>query len=232
MTFRVLGPAGVEQIATSYAALVRPRAQVRLWHPAHTGQAQIVTVRDRSRREVAAGLATCARCGRPIDPGEPWDLGHDDLDERLYRSGASALQSRDVAEAAHVTAIVKPRLDLAPRLGTRRATSEALGGLGPEQKPFPDGPPGCLHELEVDVYERPPLLLKVLRALRRDCRSRGFRGDALPPAHCRRTLRLWLPARVAASTTRRAPASATAAPRRWPRQSPRCGRPFRSSVAT
>lgn len=27
---------------------------------------------------VAAGLATCWRCGQPINPGEPWDLGHDD----------------------------------------------------------------------------------------------------------------------------------------------------------
>jgi hypothetical protein len=35
-------------------------------------------------REVAAGLATCARCGRPIDPDEQWDLGHDDYDRTLY----------------------------------------------------------------------------------------------------------------------------------------------------
>lgn len=27
---------------------------------------------------VAAGTVTCARCGRPIRPGEPWDLDHDD----------------------------------------------------------------------------------------------------------------------------------------------------------
>ena len=27
---------------------------------------------------VAAGRPTCARCGQPIQPGEPWDLGHVD----------------------------------------------------------------------------------------------------------------------------------------------------------
>ena len=33
---------------------------------------------------VVAGLAACSRCGEPIEPGEPWDLGHDDFDRRFY----------------------------------------------------------------------------------------------------------------------------------------------------
>ena len=33
---------------------------------------------------VAAGLATCARCRERIEPGTPWDLGHDDLNPALY----------------------------------------------------------------------------------------------------------------------------------------------------
>ncbi len=43
--------------------------------------------RRRKRYEslVRAGKATCWRCGLPIDPLAPWDLGHDDHDRRLYR---------------------------------------------------------------------------------------------------------------------------------------------------
>jgi hypothetical protein len=26
----------------------------------------------------------CARCGERIEPGEPWDLGHDDVDRSRY----------------------------------------------------------------------------------------------------------------------------------------------------
>lgn len=33
---------------------------------------------------VASGNATCARCGLPIVPGEPWDLDHDDFDKSRY----------------------------------------------------------------------------------------------------------------------------------------------------
>jgi hypothetical protein len=36
---------------------------------------------------VATGLIRCAnpRCGRPILPGEAWDLGHDEHDRSKYR---------------------------------------------------------------------------------------------------------------------------------------------------
>lgn len=35
--------------------------------------------------KVATGSVTCWRCGEPITPTEPWDLGHDDNDRRHYR---------------------------------------------------------------------------------------------------------------------------------------------------
>jgi hypothetical protein len=42
-------------------------------------------LRKRLARLVQAGQATCWRCGRWIAPGEPWDLGHDDVDRSVYR---------------------------------------------------------------------------------------------------------------------------------------------------
>ena len=29
-------------------------------------------------RKVEAGLVNCGRCGQPIEPGRPWDLGHNE----------------------------------------------------------------------------------------------------------------------------------------------------------
>lgn len=36
------------------------------------------------RQAVAAGEVACARCGRLIVPGAPWDLGHVDGDRSRY----------------------------------------------------------------------------------------------------------------------------------------------------
>lgn len=41
-------------------------------------------IRRRWAPVVARGEATCWRCTQPIDPTEPWDLGHDDHDRTIY----------------------------------------------------------------------------------------------------------------------------------------------------
>lgn len=41
-------------------------------------------LREKHARDVAAGVAVCWRCRRPIRPGEPWDLGHHDVDRSRY----------------------------------------------------------------------------------------------------------------------------------------------------
>jgi len=41
-------------------------------------------LRVRLQRLVDAGLALCARCGKPVLPGQSWDLGHDDHDRSRY----------------------------------------------------------------------------------------------------------------------------------------------------
>jgi hypothetical protein len=50
-------------------------------------------MRRRYALEVRAGNAICWRCGKPIAPDEPWDLGHDDDNPSSHRGPeASALR--------------------------------------------------------------------------------------------------------------------------------------------
>lgn len=37
------------------------------------------------RKRVDAGGVRCWRCGKPILPGHPFDLGHDDVDRTIIR---------------------------------------------------------------------------------------------------------------------------------------------------
>lgn len=41
-------------------------------------------LRKQWARVVDQGGVRCARCGLPISPSEPWDLGHDDFDRSVY----------------------------------------------------------------------------------------------------------------------------------------------------
>ena len=51
-------------------------------------------LRKEFQKLVTAGLAKCARCGELIEPGELWDLAHDDYDRRFYRGAEHARCNR------------------------------------------------------------------------------------------------------------------------------------------
>lgn len=61
--------------------------------------------RERWRPDVEAGLVDCWRCGKPIDPCEPWDLGHDDHDRTRYRGPEHRACNRGAA--AHKAALTR-----------------------------------------------------------------------------------------------------------------------------
>lgn len=52
---------------------------------------------------VEAGGVICWRCRQPIQPGTPWDLGHDDYDRSITRGPEHANQCNRAAggRAAH-----------------------------------------------------------------------------------------------------------------------------------
>jgi hypothetical protein len=48
---------------------------------------------------VASGQAKCWRCGRPIHPAQPWDLGHDDVRKDVWRGPECLPCNRGTAAA-------------------------------------------------------------------------------------------------------------------------------------
>ena len=54
-------------------------------------------LRKQVKPQVEAGWVTCWRCGKLIQPGEPWDLGHDDVDRSIYRGAEHAKCNRGTA---------------------------------------------------------------------------------------------------------------------------------------
>ena len=74
------------------------------------------TTRARFSRLVLAGGVRCARCRRPIRPGEPWDLGHADGDRSRYsgpehRRCNRATASRRVVEWKPAPPELEPERD-------------------------------------------------------------------------------------------------------------------------
>jgi hypothetical protein len=78
--------------------------------------------RKRWSRVVAMGDAVCARCGRPIIPGTPWDLGHvDGSGKTMYQGPEHRKCNRGVA----------PWLSPPDENGYRRPWSRDWGGGTP-----------------------------------------------------------------------------------------------------
>ncbi len=78
--------------------------------------------------KVATGTVTCWRCGTPITPTQPWDLGHDDHDPTRYRGPEHANTCNRAAGARkrHANRTATP--PTGPRFDTSRPWGQPRGG--------------------------------------------------------------------------------------------------------
>ena len=100
-------------------------------------------IRARVAPLIASGTAVCARCGEPIRPDEPWDLGHDDENRSRYtgpehrrcnRSTASHRYRRELASSYSLEALVPHGIVRCGLCGwlIEKGHEWELGGYGPQ----------------------------------------------------------------------------------------------------
>lgn len=95
-----------------------------------------VAARAAAEPEVAAGRVRCWRCGEPIEPGQEWDLGHDDGGRLAGPEHRSACNRRAAALKGHGLEWT-PRAPAAPpgaELTRRRADSQARAEAAAERR--------------------------------------------------------------------------------------------------
>jgi hypothetical protein len=84
---------------------------------------------QRQRKDWAAlvesGAVSCRRCGRPIPPGSPWDLGHDDVDRSLPAAPEHAACNRATRGRGTTTSPIGVR-----PLGSVKRPEPGSGGRG------------------------------------------------------------------------------------------------------
>jgi len=78
--------------------------------------------RERLAVLVAAGGVACARCGKPIEPDEPWDLGH--TDDRTAWTGPEHASCNRAAAARKKNGSAM----VSRQRRTRSALPESIGG--------------------------------------------------------------------------------------------------------
>jgi|SRR5829696_5832504 len=103
------------------------------------------TVRKRWRLRVEAGGVACVRCGEPIKPGTPWDLGHVDggrpgeyagPEHRRCNRAQPAIEAWQARAAQKGEEDAVPRGRAASRWGTERWSRHWSG-------PYNEACPDC-----------------------------------------------------------------------------------------
>lgn len=99
---RVCSEPGCPSMQTEYKCLAHRRiAEQARGTTAQRGYgATHQHMREAWRPAVQAGRVHCARCGRPIRPGQLWDLGHHDRDRTRYTGPEHAACNRRTAGRA------------------------------------------------------------------------------------------------------------------------------------